>query len=77
MAPNEVHVVETEPLMEPYDEHLAATLRTECYRRGLRPTKKGPLANYNKDGFIELLRRYDSTKELYQELGVTGGPVKH
>uniref|UniRef100_M4BIE8 Uncharacterized protein n=1 Tax=Hyaloperonospora arabidopsidis (strain Emoy2) TaxID=559515 RepID=M4BIE8_HYAAE len=46
-------------LYEPYDRHRAHDLRAECYRRGLRPIKKGPNANDNKNGYIELLRKND------------------
>ncbi|KAG7387652.1 hypothetical protein PHYPSEUDO_013902 [Phytophthora pseudosyringae] len=56
----------TRRLHEPYERHRAHDLRAECYRRGLRPIKKGPNANDNKGGYIELLRKYDGT--------VTQGP---
>jgi hypothetical protein len=46
-------------LGEPYERHRAHDLRAECYRRGIRPIKKGPHANDNKGGYILLLRRYD------------------
>ncbi|CAI5745933.1 unnamed protein product [Peronospora destructor] len=46
-------------LHEPYDRHRAHDLRAECYRRGIRPIKKGPNANDNKSGYIELLRKND------------------
>ncbi|GMF39739.1 unnamed protein product [Phytophthora fragariaefolia] len=49
----------TRRLHEPYERHRAHDLRAECYRRGLRPIKKGPNANDNKGGYIELLRRHD------------------
>lgn len=48
-------------LHEPYERHRAHDLRAECYRRGIRPTKKGPGANDNKGGYIELLRKFDGT----------------
>ncbi|EGZ26862.1 hypothetical protein PHYSODRAFT_471018 [Phytophthora sojae] len=48
-------------LHEPYERHRAHDLRAECYRRGLRPIKKGPHANDNKGGYIELLRRNDGS----------------
>lgn len=48
-------------LGEPYERHRAHDLRAECYRRGLRPIKKGPQANDNKGGYILLLRRYDGS----------------
>ncbi|CAH0473646.1 unnamed protein product [Peronospora belbahrii] len=54
--------VRKEPLRrlhEPYDRHRAHDLRAECYRRGLRPIKKGPNANDNKSGYIDLLRKND------------------
>ncbi|GMF20779.1 unnamed protein product [Phytophthora lilii] len=47
-------------LGEPYERHRAHDLRAECYRRGIRPIKKGPNANDNKSGYIDLLRKYDS-----------------
>ncbi|CAH0487608.1 unnamed protein product [Peronospora farinosa] len=46
-------------LHEPYDRHRAHDLRAECYRRGIRPIKKGPNANDNKSGYIDLLRQND------------------
>lgn len=46
-------------LLEPYERHRAHDLRAECYRRGIRPIKKGPNANDNKNGYIVLLRKYD------------------
>jgi hypothetical protein len=46
-------------LLEPYERHRAHDLRAECYRRGIRPIKKGPHANDNKGGYISLLREYD------------------
>lgn len=48
-------------LLEPYERHRAHDLRAECYRRGIRPIKKGPNANDNKNGYIVLLRKYDGT----------------
>ncbi|TMW60112.1 hypothetical protein Poli38472_000154 [Pythium oligandrum] len=48
-------------LYEPYERHRAHDLRAECYRRGIRPIKKGPNANDNKNGYIALLRKYDGT----------------
>lgn len=48
-------------LLEPYERHRAHDLRAECYRRGIRPIKKGPNANDNKNGYILLLRKYDGT----------------
>ncbi|RLN06639.1 hypothetical protein BBJ28_00010984 [Nothophytophthora sp. Chile5] len=48
-------------LLEPYERHRAHDLRAECYRRGIRPIKKGPHANDNKNGYILLLRKYDGT----------------
>lgn len=48
-------------LLEPYERHRAHDLRAECYRRGIRPIKKGPNANDNKSGYILLLRKYDGT----------------
>ncbi|KAL7693749.1 hypothetical protein Plhal304r1_c003g0011521 [Plasmopara halstedii] len=48
-------------LHEPYERHRAHDLRAECYRRGIRPIKKGPNANDNKGGYIILLRKYDGT----------------
>ncbi|KAG2781352.1 hypothetical protein PC129_g3561 [Phytophthora cactorum] len=48
-------------LHEPYERHRAHDLRAECYRRGIRPIKKGPNANDNKGGYIDLLRRNDGT----------------
>ncbi|CAI5734923.1 unnamed protein product [Hyaloperonospora brassicae] len=65
-------------LHEPYDRHRAHDLRAECYRRGIRPIKKGPNANDNKNGYIELLRKNDgpvsktqSTQSSKQEEGET------
>ncbi|EEY58290.1 uncharacterized protein PITG_00936 [Phytophthora infestans T30-4] len=46
---------------EPYERHRAHELRAECYRRRIRPIKKGPNANDNKGGYIDLLRRNDGT----------------
>ncbi|DBA02824.1 TPA: hypothetical protein N0F65_006614 [Lagenidium giganteum] len=51
----------TRRLLEPYERHRAHDLRAECYRRGIRPIKKGPHANDNKNGYIVLLRKYDGT----------------
>lgn len=48
-------------LHEPYERHRAHDLRAECYRRGIRPVKKGPNANDNKGGYIVLLRKYDGS----------------
>jgi hypothetical protein len=48
-------------LLEPYERHRAHDLRAECYRRGIRPIKKGPNANDNKNGYIVLLRKFDGT----------------
>lgn len=48
-------------LGEPYERHRAHDLRAECYRRGIRPIKKGPHANDNKGGYILLLRKYDGS----------------
>ncbi|KAI9907761.1 hypothetical protein PsorP6_016388 [Peronosclerospora sorghi] len=48
-------------LHEPYDRHRAHDLRAECYRRGIRPIKKGPNANDNKNGYIQLLRQNDGS----------------
>ncbi|POM79575.1 Hypothetical protein PHPALM_2715, partial [Phytophthora palmivora] len=48
-------------LPEPYERHRAHDLRAECYRRGIRPIKKGPNANDNKGGYIDLLRKFDGT----------------
>ncbi|KAH7473954.1 hypothetical protein PRIC1_015090 [Phytophthora ramorum] len=50
-------------LQEPYERHRAHDLRAECYRRGLRPIKKGPNANDNKSGYIDLLRKFDGTSQ--------------
>lgn len=47
-------------LPEPYERHRAHALRAECYRRGLRPIKKGPHANDNKLGYVQLLRQHDA-----------------
>ncbi|OWZ19866.1 hypothetical protein PHMEG_0005821 [Phytophthora megakarya] len=51
----------TRRLHEPYERHRAHDLRAECYRRGIRPIKKGPNANDNKGGYIQLLRKFDGT----------------
>lgn len=48
-------------LPEPYERHRAHDLRAECYRRGLRPVKKGPHANDNKHGYVQLLRQHDAS----------------
>ncbi|TMW67349.1 hypothetical protein Poli38472_012465 [Pythium oligandrum] len=50
-----------EPMVEPYDQHRSIDLRSECYRRGVRPVRSGPRANDNKAGYIALLREYDRT----------------
>jgi hypothetical protein len=47
-------------LREPYESHSFNELRAECYRRGVRPIKKGPFANSNKAGFMKMLRDYDN-----------------
>ncbi|GAB9469628.1 hypothetical protein Gpo141_00006901 [Globisporangium polare] len=46
---------------ETYESHRAHVLRAECYHRGIRPIKKGPHANDNKNGYIVLLRKFDGT----------------
>ncbi|KAE9042808.1 hypothetical protein PR003_g3611 [Phytophthora rubi] len=61
----------TRRLHEPYERHRAHDLRAECYRRGLRPIKKGPNANDNKGGYIDLLRRYDGTGSTVPALNST------
>ncbi|KAF4322716.1 hypothetical protein BBO99_00002996 [Phytophthora kernoviae] len=43
----------TRRLLEPYERHRAHDLRAECYRRGIRPIKKGPNANDNKNGYTQ------------------------
>ncbi|KAG7394464.1 hypothetical protein PHYBOEH_005164 [Phytophthora boehmeriae] len=56
----------TRRLLEPYERHRAHDLRAECYRRGIRPIKKGPNANDNKNGYIVLLRKYDGSPNSSQ-----------
>ncbi|KAI9915850.1 hypothetical protein PsorP6_007503 [Peronosclerospora sorghi] len=59
-------------LHEPYDRHRANDLRVKCYRRGIRPIKKGPDANDNKNGYIQLLRQIDASIQNLQGRDETG-----
>lgn len=69
---NEANVIKqsVRRLHEPYERHRAHDLRAECYRRGIRPIKKGPNANDNKGGYVELLRKFDANGTT----NTTGGP---
>ncbi|KAF4127314.1 hypothetical protein GN958_ATG18181 [Phytophthora infestans] len=63
-------------LTEPYTAYKALELRKEVYRRGLRPTKKGPQANCTKAGYMKLLRNFDRTYQLYDQIAVGSGGQK-
>ncbi|KAF4128480.1 hypothetical protein GN958_ATG22332 [Phytophthora infestans] len=63
-------------LTEPYTAYKALELRKEVYRRGLRPTKKGPQANCTKAGYMKQLRNFDRTYQLYDQIAVGSGGQK-
>ncbi|TYZ62569.1 hypothetical protein PybrP1_004770 [[Pythium] brassicae (nom. inval.)] len=53
-------------LTEPYDRFKSIELRAECYRRGTRPTRSGPVMNDNKTGYMALLRAFDMARDNQQ-----------
>lgn len=57
---------------EPYEHFSYDQLRAEVARRGLRTTRSGPGKNYNKPGFVALLRQHDQDAK---RAGSTGGPA--